>query len=307
MPELNPAQRRVLVDLMALGQDRPRFGPEVAADLQAEIEAALAPLLGDGGELLWVSKGALGQVHACEAHFVAADAEDFEWNAGNARGTVAHRAVELTLSARDDARPLDLVDQALASLGADDPRGILRPWLARASDLDVADLRAGANDVVSKFLECWPPLKAAWIPRTEMRIGADLCEGRVVMRGKVDLVLGHSRGDEARALVVDLKTGGAYPSHLDDLRFYALVQTLRIGVPPFRVASYYLDTATFHVEDVTVETLVLAARRAVDGARKLLELRQGRVPGITPGPQCSWCRLADTCEGALALRTGGSA
>ena len=37
MPELNPAQRRVLVDLMALGQERPRFGPEVAAGLQAEI------------------------------------------------------------------------------------------------------------------------------------------------------------------------------------------------------------------------------------------------------------------------------
>ncbi|HEX2191967.1 MAG TPA: PD-(D/E)XK nuclease family protein [Acidimicrobiales bacterium] len=300
--ELNPAQRRVLVELMAVGRDRPRFGADLAVDLRTEIEAAIGPLLGEEGEALWVSKGALGQVHACEAHFQAADGEGFEWNAGNARGTVAHRAVELTLSARGGAQPLDLVDQALTSLGADDPRGLLRPWLAQASELEVADLRAGANDVVAKFLECWPPLKPAWIPRTEMRIGADLCEGRVVLRGKVDLVLGQARGDEARALVVDLKTGGAYPSHLDDLRFYALVQTLRIGVPPFRVASYYLDTATFHFEDVTVETLALAARRAVDGARKLLELRQGRAPGITPGPQCSWCRLADSCEGALSLR-----
>ncbi len=302
MPELNPAQRRVLIELMAPGQDRPRFRPEVASELGEGIEAALAPLLGDGDDVLWVSKGALGQVHACEAHHQAAEAEEFVWNAGNARGTVAHRAVELSLSTKGDARPLDLVDQALTSLGADDPRGILRPWLAQASGLDLADLRAGANDVVAKFLECWPPLKTAWIPRTEMRIGADLCEGRVVLRGKVDLVLGQSRGDEARSLVVDLKTGGAYPSHLDDLRFYALVQALRIGVPPFRVASYYLDTATFHAEDVTVDTLALAARRAIDGARKLLELRRGRAPEISPGPQCSWCRLAATCEGALSLR-----
>ncbi len=139
---LNPAQRRVLVELMALGQDRPRFDPEVAADLRVEIETALTPLLPEGNEVLWVSKGALGRVHACEAHFLSADAEDFAWNAGNARGTVAHRAVELSLSAKGDARPLDLVDQALTSLGADDPRGVLRPWLSRASDAELADLRA---------------------------------------------------------------------------------------------------------------------------------------------------------------------
>ena len=100
MSELNPAQRRVLVELMAVGRDRPRFGADLAADLRTDIEAAIGPLLGDEGEALWVSKGALGQVHACEAHFQAADAEGFEGNAGNARGTVAHRAFELTFSAR---------------------------------------------------------------------------------------------------------------------------------------------------------------------------------------------------------------
>jgi hypothetical protein len=125
-----------------------------------------------------------------------------------------------------------------------------------------------------------------------------------MLRGKVDLVLGQARGDEARALVVDLKTGRPYPSHLDDLRFYALVQTLRVGVPPFRVASYYLDTASFHVEDVTADTLAIAVRRTVDGVRKLVELRAGRAPTITPGPACSWCRLATSCDGARRWREG---
>lgn len=180
---------------------------------------------------------------------------------------------------------------------------MLRHWLTDASPRELADLRAGANDAVAKFVECWPPLKTAWIPRTEMRVASELCAGRVVLRGKVDLVLGQARGDEARTLVVDLKTGRAYPSHLDDLRFYALVQTLRIGVPPFRVASYYLDTATFHHEDVTVEVLHIAARRAVDGITKLLELRRGRPAAISPGPQCGWCRLAPTCEGAARWRS----
>ena len=302
MPELNPAQRRVLVDLMALGQDRPRFGPEVAAGLQAEIEGALEPLLGDGDEPLWVKKSTLTDVHACEAHFQDAESEDFAWSAATAKGTVAHRALELSLTCGGDPVPLDLVDHAIESLRGDDRRTSPRSWLLSASPLELADLRAGVNDVVAKFVECWPPLKPRWAPRSETGIGADLCGGRATLWGKVDLVVGRPQGDEARALVVDLKTGRAYGAHLDDLRFYALVYTLRIGVPPFRVASYYLDTATFHAEDVTVETLALAARRTVDGVRKVVELRRGRAPGVSPGPQCSWCGLADTCEAALALR-----
>ncbi len=302
MPELNPAQQRVVDDLMAFGQDRPRFGREVADGLRADIDDALTPLLDDSDDVLWLSKNALGQVHACEAHFQALEGEGFQWNAGNARGTVAHRAVELSVTSRGDVIPLDLVDHAIDSLCRDDRRNGPGAWLLAASPFELADLRAGVNDLVAKFLECWPPLKPRWAPRAETGIGADLCGGRVTLWGKVDLVLGRPVADQARALVVDLKTGGAYPSHLDDLRFYALVYTLRIGVPPFRVASYYLDTATFHVEDVSVDTLALAARRTVDGARKLLELRQGRSPEITPGPQCSWCRLAETCEGARSLR-----
>lgn len=302
--ELTPVQLRVLDELMARGRPRPRFAPALAEDLRGRLEDAIAPLLGDATSdavgddgPLWVTKGALSEVHACEAHHLDQVDQGFTWNAGNARGTVAHRAVELTLSSRRPAAPLELVDRALDSLGADDPRGVLRPWLADATDVEVADLRAGANDAVAKFIECWPPLKPAWSPRTETKIGVDLCGDRVVLRGKVDLVLGQARGDEARVLVVDLKTGRAYPSHLDDLRYYALVQTLRVGVPPFRVASYYLDTATFHHEDVTVDTLAIAMRRTVDGVAKLVELAGGREPDITPGPQCGWCRLAPRCQG----------
>ncbi|HEX2043078.1 MAG TPA: PD-(D/E)XK nuclease family protein [Acidimicrobiales bacterium] len=302
---LTPAQRRVVVELMAQGRQRPRFAADVAEGLRRQLEDSLGPLLGadlPSAEALWLTKSALGQVHACEAHHLAERGESFQWNARTARGTVAHRALELSVSTRGRLPPLDLVDRAIASLGADHPRGTLRPWLSGASDLDVADLRSGANEVVTKFLECWPPLKPAWSPRTETAIGAPLCGDQVMLWGKVDLVLGQARGDEARALVVDLKTGRPYPSHLDDLRFYALVQALRVGVPPFRVASYYLDTASFHVEDVTVDTLALAVRRTVDGVRKLVELRAGRAPAITPGPACSWCRLAQSCDGARRWR-----
>ncbi|MDQ4134372.1 MAG: PD-(D/E)XK nuclease family protein [Actinomycetota bacterium] len=286
----------MLSELMALGQPRPRFGSEVAASLRDELERALAPVV---HEPLSVNKRDLSQVHACETHYSAQADEAFAWNVRNGVGTVVHRAVELSVAAPADRHPLDLVGQAIESLAADDPRNAMRDYLQNAPESVLNELRAAANEAVVKFQECWPPLQRAWKPRAEMRIRAQLCDGRLELQGKVDLALGLPRGDEARELFVDLKTGRSYPSHLDDLRFYALVQLLRAGVAPFRVASYYFDTATFHHEDVTLESLEIALRRTIDGVEKLCALRRGdRAPTITPGPTCSYCRLNDTCDGA---------
>src|SRR5205823_2100555 len=141
---------------------------------------------------------------------------------------------------------LDLVDHAVESLLADDRRTSPRSFLLAASPLHRAELRAAANDVVTKFLECWPQLRPQWAPRTETGIRASFCGERITLSAKVDLAMGRAQGQQARVLIVDLKTGRTYANHVDDLRFYALVQTLRIGVPPFRVASCYLDSATFH-------------------------------------------------------------
>ncbi len=300
-----PAQHRVLNDLLALGQPRPRFDPDLGQQLRRQMETALAPVA-DALPVaeLWIGKRQLGQIHACEAHWRAArDEEGFDWTARTAAGTVVHKAIELSISSRAEAVPMDLVDHAMASLTEDTRRSSPRPWLLTASPLELADLRGRAHDTVVKFQECWPPLKAAWAPRTETSIYAELCAGRVVLAGKVDLVLGVARGDEARSLIVDLKTGRSYPGHLDDLRFYALVQTLRIGVPPFRVASYYLDTATFHAEDVTVDTLDVAVRRTVDGAVKMARLLERAIAAaISPGPTCTWCMLRHDCEGSAAYQ-----
>ena len=35
------------------------------------------------------------------------------------------------------------------------------------------------------------------------------------------------------------------------MRFYALVMTLRFGVPPYRAASLFLESGTWQSEDVT--------------------------------------------------------
>ena len=280
---------------MALGAPRPRFDPGLAIALRQQLEEGLGAVAEELSEPLWVSKRDLGQVHACEGYHQAEKQERFAWNARTAEGTVVHRALQLSISARPEVPALALVDRALESLRADETRTSLRPWLLTVGELELAEVRARAAHTVVTFRECWPPLLPAWQPRTETLIGADVCEGRVMLRGRADLVLGVARGDEARSLIVDLKTGRPHPGHADDLRFYALVQTLRVGVPPFRVASYYLDTAMFQAEDVTPEVLGIAARRTVDGVLRLARLYLGEPPELSPGTVCGWCRERATC------------
>jgi hypothetical protein len=299
--ELTPAQRRVTEELLALGQPRPRFDPALAADLRARLEEGLAPLADAlAPDVLWLSKHALAQVHACEAHYLAEQGPMGEWSVATAEGEVTHRAIQLSVAVSPTPPPLELVDHALAELAADSA-GSLGWFVATLPVAARAELRARAANAVATFLECWPALPGSWWPRTELRLRAELCGARIVLSGKVDLVLGRAVGAEARCLFVDLKTGGRYPTHLDDLRFYALVQALRIGVPPFRVASYYLDSASFSAEEVTADTLEIALRRTLDGARKIVELRTAaRPPTLTPGPRCRYCRVRTTCDGARA-------
>ena len=283
---------------MALGAPRPRFDPDLALTLREDLEDRLAAVAEALSEPLWVSKRDLAQVHACEGHHQAEKEERFAWSARTAEGTVVHRALQLSMSARPEVPALALVDRALDSLRADETRTSLAPWLAGVDELELAEVRARAAHTVVSFRECWPPLRPAWQPRTEAPIGAEVCDGRIILRGRPDLVLGVARGDEARSLIVDLKTGRPRSSHADDLRFYALVQTLRVGVPPFRVASYYLDTATFQAEDVDAEVLAIAVGRTVDGVMRLVRLQAGEPPRLAPGPTCAWCRARATCPAA---------
>jgi hypothetical protein len=283
---------------MGLGQARPTFGRDLAKELRADLRRALEAVderLGLAGIELHISKSGLSQVHQCERNW---SNPDFEWSTATARGWIAHKAIELGVFATGDRAPRDLVDMALdRQLQEQDDLG---RWLLEAPAEEVAELRAEATNHVSAFEECFPPLKAKWRPRTECPVKHQI--GQVVLRARVDLALGRSEGDRAGMLIVDFKTGRPYPAHMDDLRFYALVETLRIGVPPFRVASYYLDTATWHAEDITDDLLAITVRRVADGAVKMAELKLSeREATFTPGPACRWCSVRTACEGPATL------
>lgn len=301
--DLNPAQQEILDLLGAPAEQRPTFDAALRHELKAELEAAVAHLVPDldPDESFFVSKHKLSSVHGCEVRLLAEEDLGFEWSVPTARGTVAHKAVELSVHWRGEPTPTELVDESLARLtnGGD----ALAEFLQRATEVDLAELRGEALDRVTKFLESFPPLQARWRPVTESRARVELAEGRIVLSGKVDLSLGQARGTTAGKVLIDLKTGGFTPSHLDDLRFYALLETLRLGTPPRLVTSYYLDSGTARPEPVTVGLLEATVARVGDGIERLVGLAHGTVePALRPGIGCRWCvRLAECDAGRAHL------
>jgi len=106
-PTLNPAQQHVLDVLAAKRDERPVFDATLGPRLRAQLEDGLSPLVPVldtlGIEQLWVSKHKVASVLGCEVRFLAEDEIGFDgWTVPRARGTVAHRAIELSMHVRGE-------------------------------------------------------------------------------------------------------------------------------------------------------------------------------------------------------------
>jgi PD-(D/E)XK nuclease superfamily protein len=312
---LTPTQQRVTDELLDPGGSRPNVDPAFAGRLRAALEAEARDALervsapgssagppwmaGRDPPVVVVSKHALAQVHQCERQLVADERVGFAWNAAVVQGMLAHKAIELRCGFLGGAPPPpgDLVRLAAQRL-MDDEYGPAA-WLRDASADVRAETYAAATDAVTKFEDSFPPIETRWRPRVESRLKVQLAGGRVELSGKVDLALGQASGHQARTLIIDLKTGRPSFGHPADLRWYALLETLRVGVFPYRLASFYLDSGEWRQEDVTDDLLWLTVRRVTDGLARLLELRVAqRPPTESPGPACHWCVDRASCPSA---------
>jgi hypothetical protein len=299
---LSPTQAEVLDRLGATRDERPTFPPDLRDRLRTALSEALADLAGelDPDDPLTVNKHDLATVHGCELRYLTERDRPFEWSPPLARGTVAHKAIELSLHERGRPVPLVLVDEALDRLERSDAS--LAGWLATCSEAERAEVRALANERVAGFLECFPPLRRTWMPVTESRLRVELLDGRVSIAGRSDLTLGRAEGTTAGKVIIDFKTGATSTTHVDDLRLYALVEALRTGVPPRLTASLYLDSGTIHTEVITEGVLDAAVARTADGIRKVHELDVGtRAPEARASRRCRWCPALATCATGRAF------
>lgn len=297
VPALTPAQSDTLARLSAAPADRPTFPADLRDRLRALLEGELsgpATAIPDG-TTLFVNKRALAGVHGCEARWQAEDEAGFTPSVPVVIGSVAHKAIELSIHGARPRDPGDLVDRALERLSGSERW--MGDWLERCDEDDRAEVRSAAIAKVAAFDEIWPTLERSWRPVTEASVRQDLLGRRISLNGKVDISLGHPDGLTARKVIVDLKTGRFALHHRDDLRFYALVETLRIGTPPRAVATSYLESGELHVEEVTEDMLATAVARTVDGVERIVGLRfGGDEPVRRPSGGCRWCPLLEQCD-----------
>ena len=294
-PSLTPAQQATL-DLIRLPADeRITHKSTLRAQILLELEKETVNLVDQIDEPLWISKRQLQAVTSCEALYEAQQVELFEWKLPMTRGQIFHKCVELSIHLSPPRAAPELVDEAVVSLIN---RGDgLANFLTDLSDVERAELRSDVASLLQTFFDTFPPLRPAWTPTTELPRKVLLHRGQIVLQGRFDLTVGQPNELTAGRVLLELKTGRAVPHHLDDLRFYALLETLVVGVPPALLASFYVDAGTVQVETVDEDLLRSAIRRTGDSIRRLLQLRLKEVqPERRPSGSCRWCPIAGDCQ-----------
>jgi hypothetical protein len=297
--ELTDPQRRTLEQL--IGTDpRPTFPADLAQRLRDRIEEAVRGL--ELTDTLWLGKEKLTDHGRCEGKFASAisgESPPFEHSPKSAAGVLLHRAVEVEVGARDGLDASEIAEIAADRLVEREER-FAEYWRGLApSDRDGVLMEVTRR--ITMFRGSFPPLKELrreLTPISEMPVKAELLGGALILSGRIDLVLGApDRLEPTRAtrLAIDLKTGNAYPEYPEDLRYYALLLTLRFGVPPYRVASLFLESGEWQAEDVGEVALQHAADRVIAAARAAAALWNGRAPELTPGVYCGWCPRAEAC------------
>ncbi|MEX0754713.1 MAG: PD-(D/E)XK nuclease family protein [Actinomycetota bacterium] len=304
-----PNRLRVVRDLLDWDESLhprspvPPNGPELANRVRRDLEKRLWPLarqFADAGQNLYTSKHHIAAVLRCEGSWLAPD--DFAWSIPVARGRLVHKAIEMTLTARrGELPPMELVDIALMSLKSKDDD--LGEYLNQCDPGSESELVADSSNLLTTFLDDFPPINARMTPRIECSVRVELCDGTIKLAGKYDLALG--RPGQGPVSIVDLKSGDEPQEHMEDLRFYALLELLKTGVPPVMIGSYYLNSSTPRSQPVDEGTIESAVRRTVDALTRMAQLGFGeRVADLNPGPYCSFCSALPDCEtGKTSLKT----
>ena len=294
---LNNVQRDIFDNLLAVGGRRPVARESLSDDLQGYIHAGTSKALNAWREpSLFLGKSALSSIRKCEG-LVLADAghkRAFSLPMPTAVGIVTHRAIQMSHT-HSDRTPEELVKMAIAGSMSEEA---FATFVNEASDWTRSELHSESVNKTVAFLDTFPKLDKAWTPRFEVSFGARI--GSLSMSGRPDLTLGRPKADGSQSMFLcDFKTGAVREDHYLEAQFYALLATLRNGVPPFRSCVFSLADGEWTSPDVTEESLFLVAEAVVDAVTRRVEvLTELREPSYSPGMHCRWCLAASTCESA---------
>jgi len=251
--------------------ERQRFDPGLAGGLRAWLEDAAYEAVstrGDGaGPLVLGPHRLLGAVGGPDGTGRRLDAGDPDCglavdDAVPSEETVLSRVVHALFRQLVNVGALgdDPLDDALDALRAEGEASgsVLR---------HIEGLTGPAKGVLSETVclharhlsALVPRLAPGWLPRTDDRVAVPLAGGRVVLRGVFDLLIGAPVPGRASLCALGLSTGGPWPRERRSLHYLALLETLRSGNPPFRIALLESASGRYGVEDVREDHLVAMA------------------------------------------------
>ncbi len=172
-----------------------------------------------------------------------------------------------------------LID-ALDALRVDPDRLAMVRWIDELSDPERNAIAATLVSHVAHLENLTPRFAAGWLPRTNDRVAIPLAGGRVVLSGVFDLLVGAPVPGTATLCALGLTTGGRWAQARTALHYLALLETLRSGTPPFRVALLHSALGRYGVEDVLEEHLRAIVSHVV---LRLSELASAEAGGPDAG------------------------
>ncbi len=261
------AGAEVLALLRGEASRRPHFDPGLAGGLRAWLEDAAYGVVGSRGEpappLVLGPREVLGpgRVEPTEGSEPIESLR--QSSSGPSRPAPGHRAGDLPNEEALLGRLVHTVFRQLVTGGTlGDPWRDALDGLAAEGSRDVVrqceQLGERAQAVLAERVaahayhldEVLPRLAPGWMPRTDDRVAIPLAGGRVVLQGFFDLLVGVPHRGEASLCALGLATGVPWAWERRSLHFLALLETLRSGAPPFRLAVIESSTGRFGVEDV---------------------------------------------------------
>jgi hypothetical protein len=195
----------------------------------------------------------------------------------------------------------DPLDDALAGLDAEPGGEAVAAYVNALPATALPSLTGALARTAAHLVRDWSAVPPGWLPRTNDPISIALAGGRVVLAGTIDLVLGAPSDGTASVCLVDVCSGARRSSDRVLRLYHALLETLRSGAAPFRVATYYTRDGSLVVDEVDDELLsgmvdvVVAAVVDACGAGGDAPI-SADAPGSDPNARPNWAGA-----GALAV------
>lgn len=166
---------------------------------------------------------------------------------GSIRDELVAIAFRQVLTAGTQRRPFEAAVAGALVLGRDCATarlGGLGPTKRR-------ELRSYVERASATISRQWRPMPTSWFPRTGERLRAPLAGGAVVLAAHADLVVGSPSRAAASVCIVQVAAGSPGVAHQRGRQLAAVIETLRSGVPPWRVATYYPAQGKLDIDDFT--------------------------------------------------------